>query len=490
MSILKKLYSITLVLSIFSINAVADDIRVFFNHPVNPPALQANLEDKIVTLINSANSTLDMAVYDLELPGIANAMVAARGRGVNVRFITDEDNIGADNAVALGILDLGLVPWIDDTENGSAGSRIQHNKFIIVDGKYVLTGSTNFSQSGIHGDINADGTITNKGNDNHIVIIESTPLATIFTTQFNVMWGDGPGGAKDSLFGLGKPDHLLQTVETDNDRIRIDVQFTPQSRTKFQDSSIDNLINYINGAKKRIYLAQFVISAQDLADAMERKHDLGVEVKGIGDSSFFYRYYSEFQDMKGLEIAKTDGTFETDSYTGALNNAWQNPVDVRVANLDRGDKWHHKYWIIDDIVITGSHNASGAAAFGNDENIVAIYDIETAAEFTSHFNGSFCEAGRGLNCIATTSQPVTSPTSTSQAGTFEGVSFSATEVAIVIDIVNNATLTQLDIDASMNKRAAKNIIAARPITSMDQLIAISYVGPAAMQDLKDYTLVW
>jgi phosphatidylserine/phosphatidylglycerophosphate/cardiolipin synthase-like enzyme len=476
---LKKLYSFLLISLIFSSYAAADDVRVYFNHPVNPPAVQANLEDKVINLINSANGSLYMAIYDLDLANIANAMVAAKNRGVDVRFITDNDNIGVDNAEVISILNAGNVPWIDDTENGSAGSKIQHNKFIIVDGKFVLTGSTNLSQSGVHGDLNADGILINKGNDNHIVIIESTPLALIFKNQFNVMWGDGPGGLKDSLFGLGKPDHTLQTVITDNDNIRIDVQFTPQSPTLFKGSTLYNLVNYINNSHKLIYLSQFVISSQDVVDAMKVQHDLGVEVKGIGDSSFFYRYYSEFQDMLGNAIAKTDGTFETDSYTGAPNNIWQNPVDVRVANLDGGDKWHHKYWIIDDIVITGSHNTSGAAAFGNDENVVAIYDIETTNEFTSHFNRSFCEAGNGLNCGVNY-----------QGGTWEGVIFTAVEVAAVIDIVNNATFTQLDIDAALNKTAVKNIIAARPVTSMDQLALISYVGPAALKDLKMYSSSW
>ncbi|MCG9739672.1 phospholipase D-like domain-containing protein [Shewanella insulae] len=469
-----------LLLSLASTMSYADDVEVYFNHVVNPPAVQANLEQKIIELIDSANSTLYMAIYDLDLPGIANAMVAAKQRGVDVKFVTDEDNIAGENDQAIAILNQGGVPWIDDTENGSAGSKIQHNKFIVVDGKKVLTGSTNFSQSGVHGDLDAQGNLISEGNDNHIVIIDSNQLASVYTHQFNLMWGDGQGGAKDSLFGLGKPDHQLETIYTNNDNIRIDVQFTPQSPSVYVGSTLYNMQQYIRNAQYRIHLAQFVISAQDVADEMELRHDAGVEIQGLGDSSFFSRYYSEFQDMLGIEKPNTSGEIEVDSYTGAANNIWENPADVRVAKLNGGDKFHHKYMIIDDMVLTGSHNISGAAAFGNDENIVVIHDAETAAEFEGHFSYTYCVAGNGAECA----KPAY------EEGTWEGVFFSASDVSVVLDIVNNATLTELDIDAAMNKTAANNIIAARPIADMDTLAAVPYVGNAAMIDLKDYIAQW
>lgn len=469
-----------LIFSVFSACSIADDVEVYFNHKVNAPAIQSNLEQKIIDLINTSTTTLYMAVYDLDLPGIANAMVSAKERGVDVRFITDEDNTGGDNQVAQNLLNQGNVPWIDDTENGSAGSKIQHNKFIIVDGKKVLSGSTNFTQSGIHGDLNSSGNLTNEGNDNHIVIIDSVQLASVYTTQFNVMWGDGAGGDKDSLFGLGKPDHQLETVYTTNEHIRIDVQFTPQSPTIYAGSSLDSIENYVSQANERIYLAQFVISAQDVADQMKLRFDNGVEVKGIGDSSFFSRYYSEFMDMKGIEKLNNNGETEVDSYTGAVNNTWEQSADVRIANLVGGDKWHHKYVLIDDLVITGSHNISGSAAFGNDENIIVIHDKKTASEFEGHFNLAYCNAGSELNCVPPAHD----------GGTWDNVYFSGAEVAVVLDIVNLASFEELDDDAAMNRRAVTNIFAVRPIEDMDAVAAVKYVGKSAMNDLKSYISTW
>jgi phosphatidylserine/phosphatidylglycerophosphate/cardiolipin synthase-like enzyme len=472
--------SVLLAVSFISPAAFADDIKTFFNHKVNAPAVQANLEVEIVNFINAANDTIEIAVYDLDLPGIADALVAAKNRGVSVRFITDEDNVIGENEHALSILNAGGVPWIDDTANGSAGSKIQHNKFIVVDSQRVLLGSTNFTQSGIHGDLNSNGDLISEGNDNHIVTIESVGLANQFTQQFNVMWGDGPGGELDSLFGLGKPDHKVTTVYTTNDNIRLDVQFTPQSPTVYAGSSLDTIQGYIADANSRIYLGQFVISSQDIADSMKLRHEAGVEVQGIGDSSFFFRYYSEFQDMLGVEKPNNHGVPETDSFTDAENNPWSTPADVRVAELMGGDKWHHKYIVMDDVVLTGSHNLSGAAAFGNDENIVVIFDKQTADEFVGHFSYAYCLAGNETGC----EQPAY------EDGVWEGVYLTGQEIATILDIANNATLAQLDDDAAMNKRAAKNIVSARPIADMQELVDVSYVGSAAVTDLKDYITQW
>lgn len=462
-------------------SALADDIQVYFNAQVNSPAVQANLETRIVDLINQAQHTLDVAVYDLDLPGIANAMVAAKQRGVAVRVITDNDNVGAENAEAYNILSNGGVPFIDDTADSSAGSGLQHNKLIVVDGRHVLAGSTNFTQSGIHGDLDSQGNLVSDGNDNHILIIDSIELATEISAQMDLMWGDGPGGQSNSLFGLSKPDHALTTVYTTNDNIRIDVQFTPQSSSNYQGSGIDTTVNFVSAGLTEIDIAQFVISAQDIADAAELPNNNGAVVRGIGDSSFFYRYYSEFQDMLGNVVLKDDGTEEVDSFTGAANNPWAQPAEMRVAShLAGGDKWHHKYIRVDDKVLTGSHNASGAGSFTNDETILIIHDAQTAAEFKGHFDLAFCLSGNEQNCTGTTYQ----------GGTWEGVTFTGDEVAVVLDIVNNASLEQLDIDAAMNKRAAENIISARPIDSMDQLEAVPYVGNAAMIDLQDYMPTW
>lgn len=472
-----------------TMNASAGDIEVYFNNPVAAPAVRVNLEQVTVDLINSANTTLDVAVYDLDLVSIATAIVDAKNRGVVVRLITEEDNnsLNLENAPALAVLDAGNISWIDDTEDGSAGSGLQHNKFILVDGATVLTGSTNFTQSGMLGDLDVNGQIVNQGNANNIVVIKSTQLASVYTTQFEQMWGDGPGGLQDSLFGLSKVDHELEVTFTDVEGIQVDVQFSPKSSTQYAGSTLANIQNYVSLASSRIHIAQFVFSHQDVADRMEEQHNLGAEVKAVGDNLFFSRYYSEMNDIAGVVVLNPSGVPEVDSVTGAVNNAWDNPGQAYKDGLMPEDKLHHKYLILDDSVLTGSLNISTAGAFTNDENMIIIHDATVAAQFEGEFAMRFCEAsGEACPVVA----PPPAPACSELGGTWEGVTFTGDEVCVTLDIANNASLSQLDIDAALDVRAANNIIAGREITSMSQLAAVSYVGQSALNKLKAYNIVW
>jgi phosphatidylserine/phosphatidylglycerophosphate/cardiolipin synthase-like enzyme len=370
------------------------DISVYFNQSVFAPAIQADLEQQIISFINTAQKSIDLAVYDFDLVPIAKAIVKKHKQGITVRFITDNINTGKENEAVLSLFNEAKIPWIDDKADGSLGSGTQHNKFVIVDHKKVLTGSANFTQSGLHGDLDNEGNLLNVGNTNNIVIVNSAQLASLYTSQFEQMWGDGPGGEQDSKFGLSKEDFTLQTVYTDSNKIRIDVLFAPQSKKRYAGSALDVLEQTIYAAKKKIYLAQFVFSAQVLSDAMKIKKQEGLDIKGIGERNFFFRYYSEFMDMAGKSKKMANGNFEIDKLTGHKNNVWENPADVRVANVMENDKFHHKYWIIDTLVVTGSINATAAGTFENDENMIIIHDSNIAEQYKAEFMKRFEEAGK------------------------------------------------------------------------------------------------
>ncbi|BFM15625.1 hypothetical protein R50073_18080 [Maricurvus nonylphenolicus] len=457
----------------------AGDIEVYFNHPANAPATTASLETVITDFIDDANTSVDVAIYDLDNEAIATALKEAKDRGVAVRLITDNENTGADNQAALNILTNNNVPWLDDTADGSAGSGSQHNKFIIVDGTQVLTGSANFTHSGLHGDPDGNGGYDGEGNANNIITIDSTGLATAFTSQFNIMWGDGPGGLTDSQFGLSKPDHALQTFYTDNENIRIDIQFAPQSPTVYAGSTLDSLNTHIASAQTRVHLAQFVFSAQILADTLKTRFDAGVSVEGVGDSSFFNRYYSEFLDMLGTQQPNTNGTYEVDAYTNSPNNPWNNPAEAFVGSVSSHDKMHHKYWVVDNTVVTGSLNASGAGSFANDENMLIIHDANVADQFEGEFQRRFCEAKGALNCDGSL---------THDSIILENVAFTAVEATAVMAVAANATLTELDIDAALDSRAANAIVNDRP-TTMEALGATYYVGKSALKKLRSYAML-
>jgi hypothetical protein len=65
-------------------------------------------------------------------------------------------------------------------------------------------------------------------------------------------------------------------------------------------------------------------------------------------------------------------------------------------------------------------------------------------------------------------------------GTFDGVAFTVSEARAAVDLANQATEAELRGEVGLDSRAARNIIAARPVPAMSALAAVPYVGPAMM----------
>ena len=138
-----------------------------------------------------------------------------------------------------------------------------HHKFVI-DRMVVLTGSSNFTRSGIHGDANRAKT---RGNVNHILRFQSDALAELFRQEFETMWGDGPGGKLDSRFGLQKESTGISTVKVGE--TRVNVLFAPH-RKRDLNYGLNWIEQQLDEARKTIDMALFVFTAQQLADALER----------------------------------------------------------------------------------------------------------------------------------------------------------------------------------------------------------------------------
>jgi phosphatidylserine/phosphatidylglycerophosphate/cardiolipin synthase-like enzyme len=415
-------------------------IQVYFNHRSIPgknytdPYRQIqrsgdNLEEIIIEAINKATSSIDIAVQELRLPKIAQALAESYHAGVKVRVIlennysrpfseltrveinklpdrdrsryqefftlVDSDRNGQlstteiNRGDALIILRNADIPVIDDTADGSKGSGLMHHKFIVIDRQIVVTGSANFTLSDIHGDFANPET---RGNTNNLIIVNSKELAKIYTEEFNYMWGDGPGGNLDSKFGLAKPIRFTHKITLDN--TIIEVQFSPISSSQPWDNTTNGLIGKaLSNATKSINLALFVFSEQKLANILQQKQQQRITIQGVFEPEFALRYYSEALDLLGMAIKDNQCNYE------ANNNPWQTPLQtVGIAQLSRGDKLHHKFAIVDNrTVITGSHNWSAAANYNNDENALIIHNPTVAAHFQQEFERLYHQAALGIS---------------------------------------------------------------------------------------------
>jgi len=287
----------------------------------------------------------------------------------------------------LKMLGDGGVPIIDNTANGSAGSQIMHHKFVIVDGKTLIVTSANFTTKQIHGAINHPAS---QGDANNLLKIESTELAALFTQEFNLMWGDGPGGKPNTKkFGLLKPFRPIQQVKLGN--TIIEVNFSPTSRSQPWEQSGNGLISKtLSMATHSVDMALFVFSEQHIANILETDHQRGVEERALISRDFAYRPYSEGLAMQGV-------VSHSCKYI-SVQHPWQNPITtVGVPQLPQGELLHHKFAVIDgQTVITGSHNWSEAANTKNDETLLVIHNPTVAAHFEREFERLYTNAELGV----------------------------------------------------------------------------------------------
>ena len=383
-----------------------------------------DLEQALIAQIERAEHELLVAVQELSLPAVADALVKASQNGVKVHVVLEntystpwtelhptdlpahgrqrleqlqtladrnrDGTLSAEERLrgdAVAILRRGGVPVIDDTEDGSRGSGLMHHKFMVVDRRRVVTGSANFTSSGLHGDAGAPQT---RGNVNHLLSIDSAELAAVFREEFEQMWGDGPSGEKNSRFGRGKESRPLQTVQHDD--IRIDVLFTPHS-PKDADHGLNLIGRTLATAQQSIDMALFVFSAQSLTNVLAERHNAGVAIRLLADPGFASRSFSEVLDLLGLALPDRFCKLE------AGNQPLATPLKgIGTPRLARGDKLHHKFAVIDNkTVITGSFNWSPSAAHTNDETLMVIHSPKLAKHFTQEMNRLWRGAELGVN---------------------------------------------------------------------------------------------
>jgi phosphatidylserine/phosphatidylglycerophosphate/cardiolipin synthase-like enzyme len=471
-------------------------IQVYFNNSQSSKYTEAyrqksrfgdDLEKQIVDTISQAKSTIDIAVQELRLPKVAQILAEKQKSGVKVRLILEHNysrpwssftsaeianlekreqeryqdfrkfvDINKDNQItsaeisqrdSLAIVQDAQIPWIDDTADGSKGSRLMHHKFVVVDHRFVIITSANFTLSDTSGDFTNSSSL---GNANNLLKVDSPELAKLITEEFNIMWGERVGGKLDSKFGLQKPLRKSQTITLNNSKIT--VNFSPISPTEPWGDSANGLISKtLSASKKTVDLALFVFSDQQLANILEERHDQNVQVRALIEPQFAYRSYSEALDMMGFALSE-NCKYEVD------NHPWKNPIStVGVPILAKGDLLHHKFAVIDNqTVITGSHNWSEAANNGNDEILVVIENPTVAAHYQREFDRLYSTIKPGLtaNIQAKIDQQV------KQCPQIQKPSSLTSSITHKINL-NTATQAELETLPGVGKKLSERIIIAR-----------------------------
>lgn len=393
-----------------------------------------DLEAVIIAAIAKAQSSVDIAVQELRLPRLAQALRDRQRAGVKVRVILenqyarpysryspedvaalppqersryqenfqliDRDKNQQMSATeqnqwdALVILENAGIPVLDDTADGSAGSGLMHHKFIVMDGRTVIVTSANFTLSDVHGDLSRPNS---RGNANNLLKINSPQLAQVMTQEFNQLWGDGSGGQLNSQFGIRKGYRPPVTLTVGQGTVT--VKFSPDSQSQAWSLTSNGLIaSTLTEANQSVDLALFVFSEQALADTLALDQQRGVAIRALIDPEFAYQPYSEALDLMGIALLPRSSR-RRQCLPEANNHPWATPIaeSVGVPQLPPGDKLHHKFAVLDQAtVITGSHNWSQAANTQNDETLLVFHNAIAAAFFHREFERLYGKSILGI----------------------------------------------------------------------------------------------
>lgn len=95
----------------------------------------------VVDFLGTAHRTIRFSAYGFTLQPIAQALVAAHARGVDVQAVLDRSDMPPRSRV--NDLRAGGIPVAIDAKHP-----IMHDKYIVVDGQSVETGSYNYTAQG------------------------------------------------------------------------------------------------------------------------------------------------------------------------------------------------------------------------------------------------------------------------------------------------------------------------------------------------------
>lgn len=327
------------------------------------------LERVIVDFIGGAKKTLDIAVQELDSEPIAQALLDAALKGIDICMFLEQDYLRAatrpkpkpkggqtqreaelaaqweehrspkDCRTNRDILAALLRCGVDI--KADLNPYIFHQKFIVRDyrgdrnlGKAaLLTGSANFTATDM------------RKNLNHVIVFHDYRIARAYAGEFAELVAGTFGALRLRESGLPK------TVNVKGVPVR--VLFAPDDHPELE------IVKQMLKARSRLDFAVFTFAVSSgIDDALQMLHLAGIDIQGVLDAGQGAQDWActPWLHEAGIEVFLSD----KDKLPGLR-------------------KLHHKLMVIDDdIVIAGSMNYTGPANDYNDENIFVLgnpYDL-------------------------------------------------------------------------------------------------------------------
>jgi phosphatidylserine/phosphatidylglycerophosphate/cardiolipin synthase-like enzyme len=330
------------------------DVRTLEEGAQTPEAIG----EALTAWLGEARESLDLALYDVRLPGpvgdgIADALRAAMGRGVRVRLAFNDDTPGPDPRPfeppppstqphvleSLGAELKGIPGWRD----------LMHHKYVVRDGAAVWTGSTNWTLDSW------------TRQENVIATVESAALAEGFARNFAQLWDTGTVGASGNF----------DMVAADGVR----AWFCPGRGRELSH----RVAKRIGAARRRVRIATPLVTAGPILGALnEAISDGELDVAGVCDATQVRQVFRQWDANPRSRWKAPLLERALDVFSGKRSTPWA-PGTVH-------DFMHAKVTVADDVVLLGSFNLSRSGEM-NAENVLEIEDAALADRLAAWIDG-------------------------------------------------------------------------------------------------------
>jgi PLD-like domain len=321
--------------------------------------------------------TLDVFAYDLNEPDVVG-LLCKLGSAGQVRIILDNAALH-HNTTAPKPEDVFTTRFAGDAgdaaiKRGKFG-RYAHDKVFIVsdrDGpRTVLTGSTNFSVTGLY--VNA----------NHVLVFDDRQVAATYADVFNEAWTTGVKAA-----AFAQSQWATQTFSFGGDGAAVPsttITFSPH-QAPFASQLLDGLVERITAESKvtpplvgTVFFAVMELSGTGSAQnpvytALNAVHsDPNTFSLGISDAPQHVSLYPVGEKTGVLVTGKPGATLLPPPFNQVPGIA--------------GHEIHHKFVVCgfkgeDPVVYCGSSNLALGGEQANGDNLLAIHDADVATAFT------------------------------------------------------------------------------------------------------------
>ncbi len=316
----------------------------------------------LAEFVADAQQTLEIAIYDLNLPPeldeiVCGALTAAAKREVAVRLAYNLDHAKAAPVPPPPITDADAVESMPFPTAAIPGvPDLMHHKYVVRDAASVWTGSTNWT---------ADSWTRE---ENVIVTVDSPAVAARYRDDFEQLW------TTRNVAHSGK----VETAPVDGMR----AWFCPGRGEKLAH----RIAKAIGSAQRRVRIASPVISsAPILATLAQVASDGKVDLAGVVDATQIAEVLQQWHENGNAE-------WKAPLLRTALSRApFSGKVTTPYAPGSVHDYMHAKVTVADDTVFVGSFNLSHSGEL-NAENVLELQDPQIAerlAAFVDKVRGRY-----------------------------------------------------------------------------------------------------